>query len=157
MFYMIFGLVSYELGSLEKINRSDKTYLPVKNDNAASFGDSPQVWKSNWISFLETPFFCFMGKISYPVYLFHFVLAGINSKKLLLTGVEGTLFYYGGSIALGYLLHVFIEKRLFRWTRSINAKIDYLFNGGSATHHEPFIGKENNNQSFVPGVMVLNP
>lgn len=74
------------------------------------------LYRAQWLRFLSTPFFAFIGLISYPLYLLH---ARIGVMLLHRLGqVPGPKDYAGWyilpvmllSVAMAYLVHRFIEK-----------------------------------------------
>ena len=65
--------------------------------------------------FFEWSFFIFMGKISYPFYLFHLIVSHSVSKYTYLKGFDGLLVIFSVSVLLGYLLQRLIEEPCIQW------------------------------------------
>lgn len=101
---------------------------------------------------IENPFFNYMGKISYGLYMYH-VIAIVAATRLVLAYLPGNnIVLYTGSFALTFLLAIFsyelFEKRFLQKKKSFSKII--------SAEADKSVGQYQPEAFLRPGVMVLD-
>ena len=71
---------------------------------------------SNWSAFFGARVMAYVGNISYPTYLLHWLVI-VGLKDHLPQSWFTVLFFVAGSLALGAVAHMFIERPLMSWLK----------------------------------------
>lgn len=116
---VFFGVITYQIS----FNYNSQLWYPVHLILSFSFLSILLFLHIKPLKIVVNPFWVFMGKISYGIYLFHFiVLSGldkINSHYLVLGRVTFSLLAISLSMLCAYLSFTFIETRGINWGRRL--------------------------------------